>query len=665
MAQLFPDTQKTRVIFASRAEEQFYQACAQQLGKDWRVYSSCTLSVLESGHGMKDNEIDFVLYHPNFGVIVIEIKGGRIRYNPEQQTFYSINRFNEEFKIKNPFKQVLVWKSRFIRYIRRSNIYTNVCHAVCLPAVLESEIPEAAEFEPQLVIGKTRLSNLETELTRIAQSSRGHYPSNQQDYSEEIDKILRGSHFSTRLHIRDYLDNHELRLRDFEIISETLVTPIANAKRLGIEGEAGTGKTMLAILVAKHFKTKGKKVLLLSSNPLMNSWIRKQAGEGVKVKTYNEIANAHSISLHKKPADFDGDMNDWIQLGIPEHLQKAIIEKEKHYDVILCDEAQDVQPFWWEALTALKASEDSHFYIFFDRSQGVFGSGGKEHTFIPEDVLPIAPPWFPLVHNYRTTREISGFSRQFRTGKAILQSHSSRFGYRPEIIEYSDQDDFKRQMKQLFRKLFEEEGIRNHEVAILSARTPSHVDSQLHGLNAIGNYPLIEVSRGHQKKDMPTQQQLRGRIPVSTIESFKGLETPIGIVVNISEHKMALSNPIMSSLLYVACTRAKHMLYLFVKKNDPKITELNEALTQVKETGALILEGSNADYEFIGEVTHYNPERLGWLKVEDAAFQQSGILFFPHDVKIANISIIKKGKKLRFRPKAEANFTIAVNLKEI
>ena len=55
---------------------------------------------------------------------------------------------------------------------------------------------------------------------------------------------------------------------------------------------------------------------------------------------------------------------------------------------------------------------------------------------------------------------------------------------------------------------------------------------------------------------------------------FKGLETPIGIITNLCEYNLALSNPIMSSLLYVAATRAKHMLYFLMKEGDPKLRRL-------------------------------------------------------------------------------------------
>ena len=47
MAQMYPDTNQTRVIFASRAEEVFYEACRKSLDDAWVVYYSRTLSTID------------------------------------------------------------------------------------------------------------------------------------------------------------------------------------------------------------------------------------------------------------------------------------------------------------------------------------------------------------------------------------------------------------------------------------------------------------------------------------------------------------------------------------------------------------------------------------------------------------------------------------------
>ena len=134
-------------------------------------------------------------------------------------------------------------------------------------------------------------------------------------------------------------------------------------------------------------------------------------------------------------------------------------------------------------------------------------------------------------------------------------------------------------------------------------------------------------------------------------------------MLNVSEYRLPIDNPIMSSLIYVACTRAKHMLYIMVQRDDPKRAVFEAAFKDIKNTGGMVLEGSDANFEFAGTVSHYNPDRLGWLTVNDPAFEKSTIMFFPHDVKAAGLDGLKPGDKLRFRPCVEGYSSIATDLR--
>ncbi|MEZ4741777.1 MAG: NERD domain-containing protein [Bdellovibrionota bacterium] len=662
MAVLYPDSQKTKVIFISDAEQQFYDACRSQLGNDWKVYYSCNLSAMEDENGLRDNEIDFVAYHKDIGIIVIEVKGGRIHYDRDLSVFYSVNRNDERFKIKDPFKQALVWKSRFFRYLRKKGIKVPICHAVCFPSVEETEFPVMASVEPQILIGRSKIKSLEKSLIELAHAS---LPKREEegikDVSLQLDKILAGTTFTSKLFLRDYIDSQNFKVKDIEEVSDSLLTPIATSSRLGIEGEAGTGKTILALLLAKKFLLEGKRVLLLSSNLLLNLFFKKEIGDGVEIYTYIELAALFDVNLLEPSKGFEGDRKDWLQFAGPEKLKKAISSSGKKYDAVICDEAQDVQPFWWEAYEELLAKE-SRLYLFFDRSQGVFGAGGEGEKFIPEDILPVPSNYFPLVNNYRNTREIAGFARAFRTGRSILQSHCGRIGYIPEIITYKDHEDCQRLLGGLLRKLTRTEKLETHEITLLSARDPNAKDSVLYQCNEVAKYPLYRLIH-KRKTDWAEATAPKGSVALSTIVGFKGLETPVGVLLNLSEYNLPLTHPILSSLVYVACSRAKHMLYVFVKVGDPKLKIMQKALRQLDASGGLVLHGANLDFEFVGTVAHYNPDRVGWLKVSDPAFQRSNIMFFPEDVKKAGLSGLKVGSKLKFRPQVEGLATIACDLK--
>jgi hypothetical protein len=663
MARLHPDSDKTRLVFASSAESIFYQQCRTTLGSGWRVYHSVTLSVIEGDDGLKDNEIDFICYHPSYGVIVVEVKGGRIRRDGDTGTYYSINRHGESFSIKDPFQQALVFKSRLLRYFKKNGLRVPVSHAVCFPGASEDEFPSSAGAATELIIGRNRIKDLEQNLAEVAKVSQPDQYLAFGDVAEDLDKLLIGMTYATRLYLGDYISGHELRLKDVQSIHETLVTPIASAHRLGIEGEAGTGKTMLAAMLAKHFRDQGKKVLLITSNALLNLLIKPDLGGGIDVDTYSGVAGQFGVNLLIAPSEYTGAREDWVQYEAPDRLKKAILLSDRRYDVLIADEAQDVQPFWWEAFESLlnKSDEDKgRFYVFFDSSQGVFGAGG-DYRFVAAEVLPIKPPYFPLVHNYRTTREIATFARAFRTSNTVLQSHCGRLGYVPQLVTYRDAEDAREKLGHLVRNLGEVEGLTYDQITMLSARNPGAKESILYHTDFIGNVPIHRLAAG-TKKTWKEARSPREKISISTIAAFKGLETPIGILINLSEYNLPAEHPIMASLIYVACTRARHMLYVMIREDDPKRKAFEAALHSIKTTGSLVLEGSNADFEFSGNVSHWNPDRVGWLTVDDPGFRQGSVMFFPHDVARADIKDLTVGTRLRFRPRVEGFVTIATDL---
>ena len=661
MARVMPDANRTRVVFQSKAEEDFYRKC-KKFSRHWQIYYSCNLAAIEKAKGMLDNEMDFVLYHPQYGIAVVEIKGGRIRH--EEGKFFSMNRFDELFPIKNPFQQALVWKSRFVSQLKQQRVRVPVCHAVCFPSVREDELPVSAAIEPAIVIGRKRYANLEHELLTIMKRSIPDKFRTFNDVGKKIEKLLLGATFTSRLYVRDYIDSHDIRLRDLDTIHETLVTPLSSSRWLGIEGEAGTGKSMLAVLLAKHFSNAGQRVLLLSSNPLQSLTIKTELDNTAQVSTYLELATSFGVNMLIPPDTHKGSREEWMQLVAPQELEKQIIQQKNFYDVLICDEAQDVQPFWWKALRELLQGHDSRFYLFFDRSQGIFGSGGRQEKFDPDTVLPVPAPYFPLVHNYRTTREIATFARSFRTGASILQSHCGRLGYEPRLFIYRQKQDFLSQLTELLVYLVKCEMVKPHEIAILSGREPKANESLLKDVQELAGMPLHRFRLRQQQGKTDLAKQAKGSLLLSTIQAFKGLESRIAILVNLSEYQLDIDHPIMSSLFYVACTRAQHMLYVFTREGDGKTTACKKALASIKSAGALVIDSNASLQEFVGTVSWYDPQRVGWLSIAGQNLAKSSIMFFPHDVKKAGIKI-KIGQKLRFTPRNEGYVMVATDLQAI
>jgi len=98
------------------------------------------------------------------------------------------------------------------------------------------------------------------------------------------------------------------------------------------------------------------------------------------------------------------------------------------------------------------------------------------------------------------------------------------------------------------------------DVVILSPRRLEN--SALAGVKTISRFPLIDVSR--------VVIDVQSVVKFSTIHSFKGLESPVVIVVDIDE--VDAEEP--QSLLYVAMSRARSLLILLISERARKSVEL-------------------------------------------------------------------------------------------
>src|SRR5262249_11474538 len=89
-----------------RAEVRLYDALDHHLPQGWHVfYDVGWLNRLRPDRPLRDGQTDFVIAHPYYGALVIEVKGGGIRFDGPRQQWVSIDADGVEHDIKNPFQQ--------------------------------------------------------------------------------------------------------------------------------------------------------------------------------------------------------------------------------------------------------------------------------------------------------------------------------------------------------------------------------------------------------------------------------------------------------------------------------------------------------------------------------------------------------------------------------
>src|SRR5438046_7289622 len=85
----------------SPAERRLYEMFRVQLSDEWTVFHHVPWQIRDLQGGARDGEADFVIAHPDQGILILEVKGGNIRYDGATKQWYS-----NDYEIKDPFDQV-------------------------------------------------------------------------------------------------------------------------------------------------------------------------------------------------------------------------------------------------------------------------------------------------------------------------------------------------------------------------------------------------------------------------------------------------------------------------------------------------------------------------------------------------------------------------------
>lgn len=529
------------------AEVKFYENLRLQLDQQWVVfYSVAWLGLNSNGSPPSDGEIDFLVVHPDHGILLIEVKGGRIRYDSERTQWITSDRDGIEHDI-DPFAQVRKCKYALLEKIkalpRWANRWIVLGHAVAFPDVIipHPELPPDAPIE--ILIDATMTANLPVRFIEILDYWHGEDGSTQDDYAPLISDLER------LLAPRTELPNPlsvQVAEEDREIIHLTeeqfsTLGLLSRIRRAAICGCAGSGKTMLAVEKAKQLAHEGFRTLLTCySAPLAEHL----------AQVTKEVSNLEVCDFRKlgtQVARVSGFAS--IQPGNEEEAAYTLSQAMRtcpdlRYDAILVDEGQDFEGTAWLALDdCLRDGTESVFYVFFDDNQRMYGQCGS----IPADL-----PHFPLVNNVRNTRTIHRRLVQYyeSSTKSVPRGPQGR---NTEAVKYQDVLDLKRQLGRVLHRLTVNEAVASRDIVVLTPR--EREDSALVNITLENGFRMVERVSSSVRE-----------IQIATVSEFKGLERPIVVVAELDEEVLS-QHERREAVCYVAFSRPRHHLILLGKSD--------------------------------------------------------------------------------------------------
>ena len=172
MAKMFPklfpkDYEKNKPA----SEKKLYDALSG-LSNDYCVFYNTTWQQINDGRPPKEGESDFIVAHPEKGIIVIEVKGGEIRYDPAYDKWTSTDFYGKTNDIKNPIQQAASTKRWLTDELKKIQSFKprwiNIWQAVCFP---DTEIPQdsyvTTDIDRRQVIDRNDLKNIKTIIDNI------------------------------------------------------------------------------------------------------------------------------------------------------------------------------------------------------------------------------------------------------------------------------------------------------------------------------------------------------------------------------------------------------------------------------------------------------------------------------------------------------------------
>ncbi len=550
MAKIFPNRLPQSVIDDPKrgAERKVYQAL-RELPDRYRIFYSMHWQKQNAYNGISEGEADFVIAHPDKGVLVREVKGGAISYNGQAEKWYSQNLAGDTFEIRDPVEQGRRSHYRIKEDLEHlqgwPNRPLNIWHAVCFPDIhLKPGMFLRPDLDRRQVIDAEDLETILPTIERLYDFCFGKNISNGAPGSDRIQMIegLLANSFEIQSPLGvelGYEDEKLIELTDQQFHAMAL---LGDRKRAAIAGCAGSGKTMLAVHKALQFRDLGMSVLLVCFNVALSEDLRKRLPD-IDVYNFHDLCKQAANQAGYQVRQVKDD-NEYYDELLPEALLEAAEKIGRVYDAVIVDEAQDFKDNYWIALESL-LKEDGHLYIFFDNNQNLFGGMTDFGGLITEQP-------FALYQNCRNTKEIHKVVAAYHNNPAGILCLGPE-GRKPEVIEFTDDEDMLRQLQKLVHHLVVEEQVDNDDIVILTPHGEARTALKP-GLK-LGIFSLTSQVPGHQSQ-----------IQATSIQKFKGLERRVVIIAELDQKYTYNRDMVM----YVGCSRARTHLILLQQKNLPQ-----------------------------------------------------------------------------------------------
>jgi hypothetical protein len=497
MARMIPDIPVARY---PHGEELLYKWLKAGLSDDYRVFHGVHL-LQQSGGSLKRGEADFLVLHRDLGFLVIEVKGGRVRYVPGSSRWVSKDYQGEEHVIKDPFLQAERNVNTLVDRIKASGVFgpgplkalpITVGFAVAFPDGVAQKSNLPLHVVPEVLMDSqdaariaSRIEGLFDSWRRKRPGSRGFTP---EEFNDFCNKVLL-TRFSVTIPLNVRFGREKERFESLTDEQCRILETVSGKKRALFRGYAGTGKTQLMMENARRFAAAGARVLVVCYNQplaeMLSIWASNVCGAGtVTVGHFHglaeEFAREAGLDFEVPPDEELSARQDFYEKESPALLELALAGVSRRFDCVLVDEGQDFHMEWLRVLSELLDPGGMDiFQIYYDEQQNVYG---KELAF-PLEVEP-----YDLGYNMRSTGNICDVAR--RVGSIGIRCFADWVEGAPvKFFAYRDPSEQVSLIEKIVKELLEK-GIGPSQIMVISSHRRAR--SCLAGVTRLCGHPLLD-----------------------------------------------------------------------------------------------------------------------------------------------------------------------------
>ena len=535
---------------------------------------------------------DFILLHPNKGIIIIEVKDWHL-CSPQYKENGQVLDNNNNYINSNPIDQVASYKELILKYelnffveanenYDKNEAFSTISSVVYFhKASREKSVKFCGEEKSKkaFIWSRDNLDYLCSETpkkNKIFPSCLFYNSSNfardsfrtMQNLVENLEMILRPS---------DYARERKFPLTLTREQKELATLKSGSIRRWG--GVAGSGKTLIIASKAAEALKQNKRVLILTFNITLRHYIRDLSsqqfddGDRKLLKSHLTIAHFHgflsilkaelNISVETKKKSVE-EYTKWLMNKIVERIN-SFHPNTLNYDYILIDEGQDFNGDWIRFLKEF-FTYNGELLVMYDRAQNIYETQGEWIT-TPSEIQGIG---------FRG--QVGHLSVTHRLPESIIyqvQRLNPFFENENELTGTNTQED-------LFTKI-EWKNISNpdHQIDYIEKRINSIMNERIStiediviitmhektGISIVNrfkekNYKVSHVYDLSGKKDIEERRNEKwkfqpgtGRIKVCSYQSYKGWESShvILLLEKINGNADHLSD--VKKALFIALTR--------------------------------------------------------------------------------------------------------------